>query len=874
VLAAALASTACAAPGVLRLEMRTDGHALVPAADPAVLTDAAIRAEFGFRDPLVVLVRSGAPEGIYDPSALQLIDELTRALRALPGVDSASVRSLATEPSDRFLPGTLRRKLLLEPVPANSDEIAELRADIEANGLFTGTLLSEDGTRAAILAGVEPAADRTALVLAAQAAVALAERPPHEVSVLGAPAAEALLGTHILEDLGVRRGPSSEKSRLPVGLLPLAIATMAIVFLATFRRPAAALLPLAEAGACLVFVFGVMGWVGVPVYLTMAVLPVILVSMGLADEIHVFAAFRRRRSESPGESIHESVRGAFDEMSLPILATGLTTCVGFLAFAISPLAPVRAFGLFTALGLLFCMLWTLTAIPALLVLIPERALLDRRASAHSSAGVKPRWVRAILRSGRRPALSLAIAAVLFVLSLAAALGVQVQDSWNAGFARESAFSRATRDFDEHFFGAHRLLLAIDTGTFEHSGLISETRVDLDEIAIPGAGIPDPSVVVGCSLAVSVRPDSAPAGASSSRPLLWTSHVETVERRGDELVLRTPPVHGSPRFLLRPAPAETLRFDLRAQRLTTLPVLDALAELEEFVRAKRAWAVGGVLGPPDYIETAEFLVSDRAGGSRAISRDPDRVRWLWRSFGRLVGEARLREIVDPGLNRGLVTIFLKDANYADTEQLMAALRGFERERLAPERIRFDFAGDVAVSQALIEAIVRSQVGSLLASLLGIALVSAVIFRSLRWGMICMVPAALAVAATFAALGLTGTPLGVATSMFASMVLGIGVDFAIHLVQRYRFETSRGAPPEAAVSGAFVAVGPSILVNAVAITAGFGILLFSKVPANAQLGGITVVSLGACFVATCLVIPALVLAATPRTKSPRVESSAPH
>src|SRR5439155_17186493 len=220
-----------------------------------------------------------------------------------------------------------------------------------------------------------------------------------------------------------------------------------------------------------------------------------------------------------------------------------------------------------------------------------------------------------------------------------------------------------------------------------------------------------------------------------------------------------------------------------------------------------------------------------------------------------GPERLREVVDPGLGRGLVAVFLKNANFVDTARLMNALRAFERARLEPERIRMDFAGDVAVSQALIQAIVHSQVGSLVGSLLGILAVTALLFRSLGWGTLCTLPAALAVAATFAVMGWSGMPLGVATSMFASMVLGIGVDFAIHLIERFRLAVARGAAREAAILESLAATGPAIVINALAVALGFGILVLSRVPANAQLGVLTAVSLVACLAATLLVLPAL-------------------
>ena len=73
--------------------------------------------------------------------------------------------------------------------------------------------------------------------------------------------------------------------------MPVALLVMAVVFAVSFRSLPAVFLPLTEVGACLVFVFGLMGWLGVPVYLTIAVLPVILSAIGIADEVHIFSRY-------------------------------------------------------------------------------------------------------------------------------------------------------------------------------------------------------------------------------------------------------------------------------------------------------------------------------------------------------------------------------------------------------------------------------------------------------------------------------------------------------------------------------------------------------------------------------------------------------
>ena len=67
-----------------------------------------------------------------------------------------------------------------------------------------------------------------------------------------------------------------------------------------------------------------------------------------------------------------------DEMWRPVVKTSVTTAVGFLSFALSPIGAVRAFGIFTAVGIVFCMAWSLAVTPAMLALARPGWMIGRR----------------------------------------------------------------------------------------------------------------------------------------------------------------------------------------------------------------------------------------------------------------------------------------------------------------------------------------------------------------------------------------------------------------------------------------------------------------------------------------------------------------
>jgi uncharacterized protein len=98
-------------------------------------------------------------------------------------------------------------------------------------------------------------------------------------------------------------------------------------------------------------------------------------------------------------------------------------------------------------------------------------------------------------------------------------------------------------------------------------------------------------------------------------------------------------------------------------------------------------------------------------------------------------------------------------------------------------------------------------------------------SLRLALLAIMPVAVSGLWLLGALGAAGIPLGVASSMFFVIAIGLGVDsHSIHLVLRYRQAGPR----------ALSEVTRPIVINTVAVAAGFGLMAFSNVPANRSLG----------------------------------------
>jgi len=493
-----------------------------------------------------------------------------------------------------------------------------------------------------------------------------------------------------------------------------------------------------------------MGWLGFPLYLTTAVLPVILVSLCLADEIHIFMQYQRFLEEKKGEPAPAAVAATMRLLALPITLACLTTAIGFFSFLASSLSSVRAFGLFAGLGVLFELLWSLTAIPATLTLLGAERMRRPRPFAPTGSGLFRRLGTPLVRH------RVATLGVLALVTAGLALGTRrlyVQDSWEDGFAPASPFRRATETINRQLFGTHILLAHL---TFDP----------------PAGRIPD----VGT-------------------------------RRGP---------------------------------LLDSAALESIGAFERFARARPE--VGGVLGPYTQLAAVQYLWLARREGLRGLPTAPRRIDRLFEVFDMARGKLRREELIDDDLRRAVVPIFLKDANYRQTAALMAALRAWARAHLAPAGTRLGFAGDVAVSQAMIPAIVDTQVASTTLALAGSCLVGCLLFRSFWLGVCALLPSTVAVLWVLGAMGWGGIPLGVATSMFCAITLGVGEDYAVHFLYRIRRARAEGLPDP--VLHAIEIAGPAIVSDTLTIALGFSVLMASSVPANARLGLVMAVALLAC------------------------------
>lgn len=173
-----------------------------------------------------------------------------------------------------------------------------------------------------------------------------------------------------------------------------------------------------------------------------------------------------------------------------------------------------------------------------------------------------------------------------------------------------------------------------------------------------------------------------------------------------------------------------------------------------------------------------------------------------------------------------------------------------------------SGLAPVLDQMEKELLPTQIESTALALLAVTLLLILVFRSLRAGLLGIVPVGLTILVNFAVLGYFGIGLDSFTAMIASITIGLGIDYAIHFTHRFRKEFERSGDERTALITTLQTTGVAILISSLSVGAGFAVLLLAGGQHIRLLGGLTAVALLVSALVTLVVLPALTLLWKPR------------
>jgi len=273
-------------------------------------------------------------------------------------------------------------------------------------------------------------------------------------------------------------------------------------------------------------------------------------------------------------------------------------------------------------------------------------------------------------------------------------------------------------------------------------------------------------------------------------------------------------------------------------------------------------VGGSISIVDYVRKMNRSLNENRPEMATIPDSSDLIAqyFLLYSFSGAPGD--FAEVVDSEYRQANIRLFLNQGIYKDYHPIEKAVTELASRYFEPLGLEWFLAGNAHISYVQTTMITDNLRFNVMATVLAIFLAAWGMMRSFAAGIFVMTPVLAAVILNFAFMGLTDTPIGWGSSMFTSIAICIGVDYAIHLIYKFRHEFKHRASAVQALTQTLATTGKTIFFNAIVVIAGFLVLLASSMPPNQQMGLLVSAAMLSSFIATLTVMPALILAARPR------------
>ncbi len=337
------------------IRINPDVTSYLPKKDPMAKLFSYIGDNYGGNQLILVALKT---DDVFNQETIRTINDLTNKFKSLDGI--SYVTSLTNVLDFKKTGDGIEIGKLIDEydLPSTPEELARLKAYAMGKDLYRGRLVSEDGKAALIICRIRPDVDK--IGISDQVHSLVRQAGIREGTFFGGyPFMIRDMSRIILRDL---------KFLLPVVLLMIILALYA-----SFRSWRGIVIPIVSVLISIVWTIGIMCLLRIPLSIISNIIPVILVAVGSAYAIHVISKFNEVNVSGPDrlERAGHALRGVV----IPVFLAAATTMAGFISFIFgSYLTMISEFGIFSALGVLFAFLISVTFVPAILSTLGKQSI--------------------------------------------------------------------------------------------------------------------------------------------------------------------------------------------------------------------------------------------------------------------------------------------------------------------------------------------------------------------------------------------------------------------------------------------------------------------------------------------------------------------
>jgi len=618
-------------------------------------------------------------------------------------------------------------------------DIEELRSKISEWNIYEGSIISKDKTVAGILIRLSSMEQKKRRSVNNRIKNILKEVPQpfqkdFKIVLSGEPVIVDEISKSMTHDMSL--------------LIPLVVFVIVIILWLSFRSVEGVIFPLSGVVFASLWTLGIMSIVRIPINMISTAMPVLIVAVGSAYSIHFLTAWYRRKESN----IYDRLKLNMKEIGVAILTSALTTVAGFASLATSEFVAIRDFGIFTALGVLFCLFFSVCILPFFVLKF--------------SPGNRPVYLE------------------------------------------------------------------------KKSDLIDSVVLKLPEFVLKSF---KPVVIVSCIISVL---------------LLCGFFFLNVDMNYVKFFKKNSTIRMADDFLnSRLSGTQTMSVIFFSKDKENILKPDILKKIDEFALSiqKEEPAVKKVLSINDLIKRINRVLHNNMPQKEIIPSDEQSINdYLLMYSGDLMSSVTEEH---DGLR---VVIFLKRTSTKQLQKIKKfILNFFDDDFLKKYNLKIKITGVAQLQIVINQLIVSGQLKNILTSLLSVFLINLLIFQNLVITLISLIPVISSIIAGFGLMGFLNIPLNAGTTMVASVSIGVGIDYAIHILIGYRQALKEKLSVSYAVRETILNRGRGIIINILSVAAGFSVLLLSGFIPLVQFGIFVSLNMFVTGIAALILIPSILL-----------------
>ncbi len=171
--------------------------------------------------------------------------------------------------------------------------------------------------------------------------------------------------------------------------------------------------------------------------------------------------------------------------------------------------------------------------------------------------------------------------------------------------------------------------------------------------------------------------------------------------------------------------------------------------------------------------------------------------------------------------------------------------------------FYLTGDVVLKMFVADLIINGQNRMTLASYAMVFTLLMFVYRSPRKSIVPVLPITFAIVVTGGLMYVLGYSRTLVTASLNSLTIGLGIDFSIHVMERYFEERRRGHTPEKAVEITVTNIGKPILTSGLTMAGGFAAMLASPFPIMSDFGAVSLIAILLSLISALTIVPAFLV-----------------